>query len=101
TARLQQLLAVLGYLPLRFHYSGSSPGRTIAGQEAAAVKPPAGTFSWRYSNTPSALRNMWAPGTFGEMTKAAIMAFENNNGMTADGDPGPQVWKALINAAVE
>jgi L,D-transpeptidase-like protein/putative peptidoglycan binding protein len=100
TTRLQQLLAVLGYLPLRFHYAGPGPGRTIAGQEAAAVKPPAGSFSWRYPNTPSALRNMWAPGTFGEMTKGAIMAFENNNGLTADGDPGPAVWKALINAAV-
>ena len=31
---------------------------------------------------------MWAPGTFGEMTKAAIMAFENSDGMTADGVPG-------------
>jgi Putative peptidoglycan binding domain/L,D-transpeptidase catalytic domain len=100
TTRLQQLLAVLGYLPLRFTYSGSSPGHTIAGQEAAAVKAPAGTFSWRYPNTPSALKNMWAPGTFGEMTKGAIMAFQNNNGLTADGDPGPDVWKALINAAV-
>jgi hypothetical protein len=101
TTRLQQLLAVLGYLPLRFTYSGSSPGHTIAGQEAAAVKAPAGTFDWRYPNTPAALRSMWAPGTFGEMTKGAIMAFEDSNGMTADGVPGPEVWKALINAAVK
>jgi L,D-transpeptidase catalytic domain/Putative peptidoglycan binding domain len=101
TARLQQLLAVLGYLPLRFHYAGTGPGPTIAGQEAAAVKAPAGTYSWRYSNAPSALRNMWAPGTFGEMTKGAIMAFENNNGMTADGVAGPAVWKALISAAAQ
>jgi hypothetical protein len=98
--RLQQLLAVLGYLPLRFTYSGSSPGHTIAGQEAAAVKPPAGTFDWRYPNTPAALKSMWAPGTFGEMTKGAIMAFQTNNGLTADGDPGPELWKALIAATV-
>jgi hypothetical protein len=101
TTRLQQLLAVLGYLPLRFTYSGSSPGHTIAGQEAAAVKPPAGTFDWRYPNTPAALKNMWAPGTFGEMTKGAIMAFQNDNGLTPDGDPGPLLWKALIDAAVK
>jgi lipoprotein-anchoring transpeptidase ErfK/SrfK len=100
TLRLQQLLAVTGYLPLRFHYAGSPPGHTPAGQEAAAVKPPAGSFSWRYPNIPSALRGMWAPGTFGEMTKGAIMAFENNNGMTADGIAGPAVWKALITAAL-
>ncbi|MBV9605349.1 MAG: L,D-transpeptidase family protein [Solirubrobacterales bacterium] len=101
TTRLQQLLAVLGYLPLRFHYAGSGPGPSIANQESAAVNAPAGSFSWRYSNTPAALRNMWAPGTFGEMTKGAIMAFEDNNGLTPDGSPGPEVWKALITAAAE
>ncbi len=101
TLRLQQLLAVLGYLPLRFHYDGTGPGPSTTNQLDAAVKAPAGSFSWRYPNTPAALRNMWAPGTSGEMTKGAIMAFENNNGMTADGIPGPQVWNALITAAVQ
>jgi hypothetical protein len=101
TVRLQQLLAVLGYLPLRFHYDGGGPGRSTAAQLDAAIKPPAGHFSWRYSSTPSALVNMWAPGTFGEMTKGAIMAFEDSNGLTPDGDPGPQVWNALITAAVQ
>jgi peptidoglycan hydrolase-like protein with peptidoglycan-binding domain len=99
--RLQQLLAVVGYLPLRFHYAATGPGTSMASQEAAAIKPPAGSFSWRYPNTPAALRNMWAPGTLGEMTKGAIMAFENANGMTADGIPGAAVWKALITAAVQ
>jgi len=101
TLRLQQLLAVLGYLPLRFHYDGTGPGPNTANQLAAAIKAPAGSFSWRYPNTPGALVNMWAPGTFGEMTKGAIMAFENTEGMTADGIPGPQVWNALITAAVK
>jgi hypothetical protein len=101
TARLQQLLANLGYLPLRFSYSGSPPGHSLPGQEAAAVKTPAGTYNWRYPNTPAALRNMWAPGTFGEMTKGALMAFQNANGITPDGDPGAMTWKALITAAVQ
>jgi len=101
TLRLQQLLAVLGYLPLRFHYDGSGPGPSTANQLDAAVKPPAGSFNWRYPNTPAALHNMWAPGTFGTMTKGAIMMFEDQHGMTADGVPGPQVWNALITAAVE
>jgi len=101
TLRLQQLLSVLGYLPYRFHYAGTGPGPDTANQLAAAIKAPAGSFTPRYPNTPSALTNMWAPGTFGEMTKAAIMAFENTNGMTADGIPGPQVWNALITAAVK
>ena len=98
TLRLQQLLANLGYLPLRFS-SQSVPSTTTA-QEAAAVKPPSGSFSWRYGNTPSALRSLWQPGTFGTMTRGAVMAFENNSGLATDGTPGPAVWKALIAAAI-
>jgi peptidoglycan hydrolase-like protein with peptidoglycan-binding domain len=100
TVRLQQLLAVLGYLPFRFHYAGSPPGHTPAGQEAAAIDPPKGTFSPRYPNTPAALTSMWAPGDFGEMTKGAIMAFENTTGMNVDGEVSPALWNALITAAV-
>jgi len=101
TLRLQQLLAVLGYLPLRFHYDGGGPGPSTAAQLTAAVKPPAGSFSLRYANTPAALKNMWAPGTFGTMTKGAIMMFEDQHDMTPDGVAGPAVWNALITAAVE
>jgi peptidoglycan hydrolase-like protein with peptidoglycan-binding domain len=98
TLRLQQLLATLGYLPLKF--KGQSVANTTIAQEAAAVKPPSGTFSWRYANTPGALTGMWKPGASGVMTRGAVMAFENNEGMTADGVAGPAVWKALIAAAV-
>ena len=98
--RLQQLLAQLGYLPLRFTYHGPPPPATPAGQEAAAIDPPAGSFSWRYPDVPSALRAMWAPGAQGVMTRGAVMAFENDHGLTADGVAGPQVWRALISAAL-
>jgi peptidoglycan hydrolase-like protein with peptidoglycan-binding domain len=98
TLRLQQLLATLGYLPVDFH-----PAVTLAStpqaQEAAAIHPPSGTFSWRYSNVPGALRAMWAPGASGPMTRGAVMAFENSLGLAPDGDPGPQVWRSLIAAA--
>jgi L,D-transpeptidase catalytic domain/Putative peptidoglycan binding domain len=96
TVRLQQLLAELGYLPVDFN--GTSVGSTPAAQEAAAIHPPAGSFSWRWANTPGRLTSMWAPGTFGELTKGAIMAFENDQGMTPDGVASPQVWDALIAA---
>ncbi|MGH2970855.1 MAG: hypothetical protein ACRDNM_05905, partial [Gaiellaceae bacterium] len=56
TLRLQQLLAQLGYLPLRWQASGTAPERTLAAQVQAAVSPPAGTFSWRWTRVPSALR---------------------------------------------
>jgi peptidoglycan hydrolase-like protein with peptidoglycan-binding domain len=99
TSRLQQLLAQLGYLPLRFNPS-TPVASTPAAQEAAAINPPKGTFTWRWSNIPAALRNMWAPGTAGVMTQGAIMSFENDQGMTTDGQAGPAVWKALMGAAV-
>jgi peptidoglycan hydrolase-like protein with peptidoglycan-binding domain len=98
TLRLQQLLADLGYLPLQFN--GPPVDRTPAAQEASAVHPPAGSFTWRWGSVPSALRGMWSPGTSGEMTRGAVMAFENDHGMTADGVAGSAVWKALISAAV-
>jgi peptidoglycan hydrolase-like protein with peptidoglycan-binding domain len=98
TLRLQQLLANLGYLPLRF--DGPSVPGTAAAQEAAAVAPPHGSFTWRWGNVPAALRAMWQPGTSGEMTRGAVMAFENDHNMTADGVAGAGVWKALISATL-
>jgi peptidoglycan hydrolase-like protein with peptidoglycan-binding domain len=89
-------------MPVTFSYAGGSGvGLTPAAQEQAALHPPAGTFAWRYPNTPPALKSVWQPGAFGEVTKGAIMAFENDHGMTADGVPGAAVWKALITAAIE
>jgi peptidoglycan hydrolase-like protein with peptidoglycan-binding domain len=99
TLRLQQLLAQLGYLPLDFTPSAPVAPTEVA-QETAAVSAPAGNFSWRYPNVPPALRTMWAPGSAGELTRGAVMAFENDHGLTADGDAGPLVWKALIAAAL-
>ena len=98
TLRLQQLLARLGYLPLNFR--GRNVPLTPQAQEQAAVHPPAGTFSWRYPNTPSALRSFWKPGASGTVTRGAVMQFENDQGMTPDGVAGADVWKALINAQI-
>jgi hypothetical protein len=100
TVRLQEMLSLLGYLPLSFHYRGPGVGLTLADQEAAAINPPAGHFSWRYADTPSALRGFWAPGASGVMTEGALMAFEADHGMIADGVAGPVVWKALIAAVI-
>jgi L,D-transpeptidase catalytic domain len=100
TVRLQQLLANLGYLPFQFRSKDPEPPMTPSSQEEAAVNPPAGSFSWRYDNVPDALRGFWQAGSSGVMTRGALMAFENDHAMTADGVAGPQVWKALIGAAV-
>jgi peptidoglycan hydrolase-like protein with peptidoglycan-binding domain len=96
TLRLQQLLATLGYLPLQ--YEGPQVAPTPQAQEAAAVKPAGGTFSWKYQNVPGALHGMWAPGVSGPMTQGALMAFQNDHGLTTDGVAGAAVWKSLIGA---
>jgi peptidoglycan hydrolase-like protein with peptidoglycan-binding domain len=97
TLRLQQLLATLGYLPLRFSPT-TGVASTPQAQEAAAIHPPAGAFEWRYGDVPAALRGFWAPGTSGTMTRGAVMAFENDHGLTPDGAAGQQVWRQLISA---
>ncbi len=107
TVRLHQLLATLGYLPVNFHYSGAAPGASPQAQLQAAVDPPKGTFSWRWSNTPAALRSDWSPTASGVMTQGAIMAFESDHNMFS-GSPSsegggaatPAVWRALIKAAI-
>jgi hypothetical protein len=97
--RLQQLLAITGYLPLTFHYAGGKgPGLTASAQETAAVDPPKGSFSWRYPNTPDRLKSMWQVGASGTMMEGALMAFENDNGIYSLPYDGPTatIWKTLI-----
>ena len=100
TLRLQQLLAQLGYLPVTWLPDGVAPAKTLPAQEAAAVSPPSGHFSWLYPHVPSSLEAMWSPGAYGAITKGALMAFENDHHMTTDGIAGPSVWHALIAAAI-
>ncbi|MGH2999482.1 MAG: L,D-transpeptidase family protein, partial [Gaiellaceae bacterium] len=82
--------------PLRWQASGTAPERTLAAQVQAAVSPPAGTFSWRWTRVPSALRALWAPGTTNTVTRAALMRFEDAHGLPADGVPDALVWRDLI-----
>ena len=103
TLALQQLLAQLGYLPVNFTPSSGSSAiaSTPAAEEAAIVTPPQGTFAWRYPNTPAELKSMFSPNSYTEITKGAVMAFEQDQGLATDGVAGPDVWKALISAAVK
>jgi hypothetical protein len=95
TLRLQELLARLGYLPVRWHEAaGTRPNS--ASEVAAAMSAPRGTFSWRYPQTPSSLQALWKPGSWNVITQGAVMRFENVHGMGTDGVAGPQVWRALM-----
>ena len=97
TLRAQQILAELGYLPLRFT-PARAVARTPSAQESAAIDPPPGSFSWRYGNVPGALQALWQPGSAGVMMRGAVMAFESAHEMTTDGEVGPAVWRALLAA---
>jgi L,D-transpeptidase catalytic domain len=100
TMRLQQLLAEAGYLPVVWKPAGAPVARTASAQAQAAVEAPDGEFSWRYPNTPHQLKAMWTPGHESVITRGALMKFESTHEMTADGEAGPAVWRALLANAV-
>ncbi len=100
TLRLHQLLAEAGYLPLDWTPYGAPVTRTAPAETAAAIDPPAGTFSWRYPDTPRELKALWSPDDWNLITKGAVMMFENEHGLAVDGIAGPQVWAALLQAAI-
>jgi lipoprotein-anchoring transpeptidase ErfK/SrfK len=94
------LLAQLGYLPFRWHPATTVAAGTIGSQVAAAVDPPQGRFAWRYANTPASLVRLWQAGGENTVSRGAIMAFESDHGLTADGYAGRSVWQALIAATL-
>jgi peptidoglycan hydrolase-like protein with peptidoglycan-binding domain len=100
-ARLDQLLAQLGYLPATWTPAAgaTAPAATdAAGQLAAAFSPPAGSFSWQ-AGYPTELQNFWHGGALsGLVMKGAVMAFEADHGLGVDGVAGPQVWAAVLKA---
>jgi peptidoglycan hydrolase-like protein with peptidoglycan-binding domain len=98
--RVQQILAQKGYLPVKWTPTGKPVAHTIAAEARAAVEPPAGTFTWRYHHTPPELKAQWTPGTDNEVTRGAVMTFQNASGLATDAEVGPSVWRALLAAAV-
>lgn len=88
--RLQQLLALTGYLPLSFTPSGPPPA------PADEALPQAGTFAWRWSTLPAALTSLWVEGQPSQITVGAVMTVENQNGLAVDGIAGPEVWSTLL-----
>jgi hypothetical protein len=107
--RLQQMLAQLRYLPLKFTPApGVHPPATLAGEVAALGRPLKGSFSWRWHSVPPSLRALWQPGSPTVVVKGALMAFmsatkTSYNGFTATGATVNQLvgssWKALLSAA--
>jgi hypothetical protein len=100
TLRLEQLLAQLGYLPLDWQSAAEITPASQSAQLAAALSPPPGRFSWRYPNTPAELRALWRAGQPNEISRGAVMIFEDTHGLTVDGLTGPKVWSALMADAI-
>jgi peptidoglycan hydrolase-like protein with peptidoglycan-binding domain len=93
TLRLQELLAQLGYLPLTFTPSAGPPSASAMSSDQP------GSFAWRWSTLPSVITSQWSQGQPNVITKGAVMAFEDQHGLAADGVAGPQVWAAVLHAA--
>ena len=100
TLRLHQLLAEEGYLPVGWQPDGAGVARTPRAEVEAAVNPPAGSFDWRYPNTPSELRGLWTPTQANSITRGAVMMFQDERHLTVDGFAGAQVWHALLADAI-
>jgi hypothetical protein len=89
--RLNQVLAQLGYLPLRFVPTGPFSATSSAVQR--------GIFSWRFADVPAALTALWQPSQFNVITEGALMRFEDASGMYAvEAPPTGAIWHALLRA---
>jgi hypothetical protein len=96
TLRLHQLLAQLGYLPVVWTPAASPPPDSPRRELTAALSPPAGHFAWRYANTPPELRALWSEDAPNQITRGAVMTFEDTHDLAVDAFAGPKVWRALI-----
>lgn len=100
TLRLQQLLAILGYLPVR--WTPGTPAAdpsSFAAQAALISASPPGSFAWRWS-APSAFTSLWVPGVHTVMTHGAVIAFEKVAGLDTVGQANPLLWPTLLHAVV-
>jgi lipoprotein-anchoring transpeptidase ErfK/SrfK len=106
--RLEEILAQLHYLPLRFVPADVATPTTFSAELATMSQPLPGSFTWRWASTPSTLKAQWVQGAPNVLLKGALMAFIANTG-TYDGyqldDESVQqianapTWKALLEAA--
>jgi len=88
--RLQQLLSILGYMPVSFTPVETST--TLLSLPYSAQ----GSFSWKYPSLEPYLANYFSPGQFDLVTRAAVMTFEAANNLAVDGVVGPIVWSRLF-----
>ncbi|MHB1930877.1 MAG: L,D-transpeptidase family protein [Acidimicrobiales bacterium] len=109
TLRLEQILAQLHYLPLRFVPApGVRVPTTFAGEVASMSRPLRGSFAWAWGSTPASLQAQWTVGSPNVLLKGALMTFygtqANYDGYAVDPLTVAQLanaptWDALLHAA--
>jgi hypothetical protein len=99
TLRLKQMLAQLGYLPLKWKPQNPNALEpdNVATELAAMYSPQAGTFTWK-KGYPSILTSFWG-GQSSLIMQGAIRAFQSNHGLTMTGVMTPPLWRAVVQAA--
>ena len=85
----EQLLASLGYLPLRF--TPLIPG-------ADPTQPTPGTYTWDYPALPASLAAQWRAGQANVLATGALMAFQSDHQLASTGVANVATWNALSRA---
>lgn len=102
---LNEALAVLGYLPVRFvgddgESSASMRADLDASLASGVLTPLSGTWQWTFKS-PQSLASLWNPAAANRITQGAVMSFEAANHLEVDGIAGPQVYGALRSALAD
>jgi peptidoglycan hydrolase-like protein with peptidoglycan-binding domain len=99
--RLKQLLAQLGYLPLKWTAQDATAPQpdSFATELAAVYAPPAGSFKWK-GGYPKILTSFWG-GPSSLIMDGAIRAFQSNEGLTMTGVVTYDLWQHLLKAAAK
>ncbi len=99
TLRLKQMLAQLGYLPLKWAPQDPTAMEpdNVPTELAAMYSPLPGTFTWK-KGYPSVLTSLWG-GRSSLIMQGAIRAFQANHGLTMTGVMTPALWRRVISAA--
>lgn len=107
-ARVAQLLAQLGYLPLTWTPDNDSglpadPGSgavTVSYTQRPGAIDSGGEFNWRGSY-PAGLTSLWQPGRPGVILTGALMAFQADHGLPMTGTVTRILWQVLLNAIAQ
>ncbi len=99
TLRLKQMLAQLGYLPLKWAPQSATAMEpdNAATELSAMYTPPAGKFTWK-RGYPSILTSFWG-GRSSLIMQGAIRAFQSDAGATMTGVMTPALWRDVVRAA--